>query len=63
MMKTPLIIGIDLYLYQHTRDQKLINFLSDLNISANYEQVIRLKKDIANYIEIKWHKIMVFSFL
>ena len=53
MIKTPLIIGIDLYLYQHTRDQKLINFLSDPNVSANYKQVIHLKKDIANSIEIK----------
>ena len=53
MIKTPLIIGIDLYLYQHKRDQKLINFLSDLNIRANYKQVIHLKKDTANSTEMK----------
>ena len=53
MIKTPLSIKIDLYLYQHTRSKKLINFLSDLNISANYKQVIHLKKDIANSTEMK----------
>ena len=53
MIKTPLSIGIDLYLHQHTRSKKLINFLSDLNISANYKQVICLKKDIANSIEMR----------
>ena len=54
MIKTPLSIGIDLYSHQHARSKKLINVLLDLNISANYKQVIPLKKDIANYIEIKW---------
>ena len=53
IIKTPLSIKIDLYLYQHTRSKKLINFLSDLNISANYKQVIHLKKDNANSIEMK----------
>ena len=56
MIKTPLSIKIDLYLYQHTRSKKLINFLSDLNISANYKQVIHLKKDIANSTEMKWQE-------
>ena len=56
MIKTLLSNKIDLYLYQHTRSKKLINFLSDLNISANYKQVIHLKKDIANSIEMKWQE-------
>ena len=42
-IETSLSIGISLYLYHHTRN-KLINCLSDLNISANYKEVIRLKK-------------------
>ena len=53
MIKTLLSNKIDLYLYQHTRSKKLINFLSDLNISANYKQVIRPKEDIASSIELR----------
>ena len=56
MIKTPLSIGIDLYLHQDTRSKKLINLLLGLNISANYKQVIRLKKDIANSNEMKRQK-------
>ena len=56
MIKTPLSIGIDLYLHQDTRSKKLINLLLGLNISANYKQVIRLKKDIANSTEMKRQK-------
>ena len=56
MIKTSLSIGIDLYLHQHTRSKKLIKFLVDLNISANYKQVVRLKKDIAHSTEMKRQK-------
>ena len=53
-IETLLSIGIGLYLYQHAKRKKLINFLSDLNISANYKRVIlHQKKDIANYIEMR----------
>ena len=52
-IQTLLSIRIGFSLYQHTRSKKLINFLSDLNISANYKKVIHLKKDIVNSIEMR----------
>ena len=47
-IENSLSIGIGSYLYQYTRSKKLINFLPDLNISANYKKVIHLKKNIGN---------------
>ena len=45
-IETPLNIGIGLYAFHTTRSKKLINFLSDLNVSANYNKVNSIKKDI-----------------
>ena len=36
-----------MYRYHATRSKKLVNFLSDLNISINYRKVIIIKKDVA----------------
>ena len=46
-LKTPLNVGIGLYIYHATLSKKLVNFLSDLNISTNYKKVINIKKDVA----------------
>ena len=45
-IETPLNIGIGLYAFHTTRSKKLINFLSDLNVSANYNKIINIKKNI-----------------
>ena len=48
--ETPVNVGVGLYIYHSTRSRKLINFLSDLNISVSYDKVINIKKDIATAV-------------
>ena len=43
-IETPLDIGFGIALYHATRRRKLVNFLSDLSVSASYQKVIRIKK-------------------
>ena len=40
-------VGVGLYVYHSARSKKLVNFLSDLNVSISYDKVIDIKKDIA----------------
>ena len=45
-IETLLNIGIGLYAFHTTRSKKFINFFSDLNVSANYNKSISIKKNI-----------------
>ena len=49
-IETPLNIGFGLYIYHVSRSKKLVNFLSDLNLGANYQKVIDIKKDIVQAV-------------
>ena len=49
-IETPLNIGLGLYMYHVSRRKKLVNFLSDLNLGANYQKVIDIKKDIVQAV-------------
>ena len=50
-IETPLSIGTSLFLYHNTRSKKLVDFISDLNISVNYDKVVSITKDIASSIQ------------
>ena len=45
-IETPLNIGFGIAFYHATRGKKQANFLSDLNVSASYQKVIGIKKNI-----------------
>ena len=47
-IETPLNVGLGLYIYHVTRSKKLINFLSDLNISISYKKVTGIKKTLCS---------------
>ena len=49
-IETPLNIGSGIAFYHATRSKKLVNFLSDLNVSASYQKVIGIKKNIAQSV-------------
>ena len=49
-LETPLNVGVVLYIYHATCSKKLVNFLSDLNISTNYKKVINIRKDVAQAV-------------
>ena len=49
-IETPLNIGLGLYMYHVSRIKKLVNFLSDLKLGANYQKVIDIKKDIVQAV-------------
>ena len=49
-IETPLNVGTGIAFYHSTRSKKLVNFLSDLNVSANYKKVIDMKSDIAQSV-------------
>ena len=49
-IETSLNIGLGLYMYNVSRSKKLVNFLSDLKLGANYQKVIDIKKDIVQAV-------------
>ena len=49
-IETPLNIGSGIAFCHATRSKKLVNFLSDLNVSASYQKVIGIKKNIAQSV-------------
>ena len=53
-IETPLNIGFGIAFYHATRGKKLANFLSDLNVSANYQKVIGIKKKYVAQSVLKW---------
>ena len=63
-IETPLNIGIGLCAFHTTRSKKLINFLSDLNVSANYNKIISIKKNIFDAVleKKKQKKTMAYLF-
>ena len=54
-IETPLNIGIGLYAF-------VINFLSDLNVNANYNKMISIKKNIFDAVLEKKQKTMAYLF-
>ena len=52
-IEAPLNIGFGIAFYHATRGKKLANFLPDLNVSASYQKVIGIKKNIYCTISIK----------
>ena len=45
-IETPLNVSVGLHVYHSTRSNKIVKFLSDLNVSISYDKVIDIKKDI-----------------
>ena len=48
--ETPLNVGIGLYLHQVTRSKKLLDMMSGLNLSINYDKVQSIKTAVANTV-------------
>ena len=49
-VETPLNDGLGLYVHQKTRSKNLCNFLSDLNLSVNYDKVCNIKSYLAKSV-------------
>ena len=49
-VETPLNIGLGLYMYHVSRSKKLVNFISDLNLGANYQKIVNIKKGIVQAV-------------
>ena len=52
-IRTPVSIGIKLYVYHIICSKKLINFLSDLNVGVNYHKITNIKKSIVDAVLAK----------
>ncbi|XP_066919527.1 uncharacterized protein [Clytia hemisphaerica] len=50
MIETPLNVGSGIAFYHATRSKKLVDFLSDLNMSASYKKVLDIKEHIAQSV-------------
>ena len=49
-IEPPLTAGLDLYVHQKTRSKNLCNFLSELNLSVNYDKVCNIKSNLAKSV-------------
>ena len=49
-VETPLNVGTGIYIHQKTRCRELINILSDLNISIDYDKLLNIKSQLADSV-------------
>ena len=49
-IEKPLNVGLGLYVHQKTRSKNLCNFLSDLDLSVNYDKVCNIKSNLAKSV-------------
>ena len=49
-IETPLNVGLGIYMHQKNRSKNLCNFLSDLNLSVNYDKVCNIKNNLAKSV-------------
>ena len=52
-VETPLNVGTGIYIHQKTRCRELIDILSDLNISIDYDKVLNIKSQLIQLIQFK----------
>ena len=43
-------VGLGLMIYKHTRSKHIINLLSDMNLTINYDKTLRIETNIAEAI-------------
>ena len=48
--ETPFAIGLGLHVHKETRSKKIINCLSDLGLSIDYDRVMKIENEIANSV-------------
>ena len=61
MIETPLNVGLGLYIHQKTRSKELIDVLSDLNISINYDKALNIKASLASSVSDKMYSNLYFN--
>ena len=49
-VETPLNIGNGIYIHQKTKCRELIDILSDLNISIDYDKLLNIKSQLADTV-------------
>ena len=49
-VERPLNVGTGIYIYQKTRCRELIDILSDLNISTDYDKLLNIKSQLADTV-------------
>ena len=48
--ETPFSVGLGLLIHKKTRSKDIVNILANLNLSIDYENVLRIETDIANAV-------------
>ena len=62
-IKTPFSVGLGLRIYKHTHSKPIINLLSDMNLTINYDKILKIETNIAEAIvKKKWKTVMAFMY-
>ena len=48
--ETPFSVGLGLMMYKHTRIKHIINLLSDMNLTIDYDKILKIETNIAEAI-------------
>ena len=48
--ETPFAVGLGLHVHKETRSKKIIDCLSELNLSVNYDKILKIETEIANAV-------------
>ena len=49
-VETPFSVGLALMICKHTRSKHIINLLSDMNLTINYDKILKIETNIAEAI-------------
>ena len=59
--ETPFLVGLGLMIYKHTRSKHIIKLLSDMNLTINYDKILKLKQILLlKPLLKKWEILMAF---
>ena len=62
-VETPFSVGLGLMICKHTRSKHIINLLSDMNLTINYDKILKIETNIAEAIvKKKWKTVMAFMY-
>ena len=60
--ETPFSIGLGLHIHKETRSEKIIDCLSELKLTINYDKIMKIETEIANATSRNMHQTMVYLY-
>ena len=58
--ETPFSVGMGLLMYKHTQSKKIIDILSDMKLTINYDKILKIETTLQNTLLKQWKNVTEF---